>query len=676
MINGSLLGREFKIVGGAVQIMEAAAPKDGEKAPLRAAHMLAYTGGQMRINGWYRPVIVDLAGLQIAGRARPILKGHDSGRVVGHSTKIWVEGTNLRIDWVVSGTGADAREVVDNSANGFEWQASVGVWPDSVEEVKQGASAQANGRTFQGPVTIVRKGLLRESSVVALGADGDTSTSIAARLNNGDIEMDFNEWLKASGFEPDKITDVQRTALQAAFDALEASGADGKDEGQADAGTVAKIRADAAAEVKRIAAVTAAAKTHTDILEKAVEGGWDAEKTATQVELKELRANRPSAPFIGSGRQPVTAQVLEAGFALSAGVESDRVLKAYGEEATNRAEQFSKMGLRELCATCARIEGMDVPMVFGDGKAIIQAGFSTVSLPGVLENVIGKLVLQAYERGAPYALKLCKIGTVSNFNKVSRVRLLVGGFKKVAAGGELRHMPMADQKFTAQAETFGGTIVLTRQMVVNDDAGVLKDLADQIGQAGSDCIDFEFFTKLLANPGSFYHADNGNYNEGASTAFGHDSLSALRTLFRKRKAGPTAASKTSISVEPALLVVPPEIEAEAIRMNLSEDIMVNGAASKTTIGTKNVHKGKYEVVSPPHLSDDSFTGYSAAAYYLFADPNRLPSWELSFLNGIRTPTIARAVPPAGTLGLAWESYIDFGVDPQDPAGSAKSKGAA
>ena len=38
-----------------------------------------------------------------------------------------------------------------------------------------------------------------------------------------------------------------------------------------------------------------------------------------------------------------------------------------------------------------------MPRVFGDGKDTIRAGFSTISLPGILENVMNKTLLAAYE---------------------------------------------------------------------------------------------------------------------------------------------------------------------------------------------------------------------------------------------------------------------------------------
>lgn len=674
LLAASHAGREFKLTGEAVQFMEAAPGADGA-VQLKRATMVAYTGGAMNV-GWGRPVVVDLAGLRFSAKGMPILFAHDQRQVVGHATAIQVRD-HIAIDWVVSGTGAAAKEVVANSANGFVWQASVGVWPENVEEVKAGSTAQVNGRAVNGPAYVIRKGHLRESSVVALGADSETSASIAARLNNGEIDMNFEQWLKAKGFEPETLNDTQRSALKAAFDAEQAapSGAPANPPVAADADpagdAVARVRAQVAAEQERIALVTAKAGGNAELAARAVREGWTADKT----ELEALRASRPAAPGVGSGRPQPTAQVVEAGLCLSAGVAEARVLKAYGEEVTNLAGAFSRMGLRDLFRVCAQMEGKDIPAVFGDGSAVIQAGFSTISLPGIFENAMGKIMLQAYEQQESVALQICRIGSVSDFKQVSRLRLMADGFKKVGDGGELKSMNLAEQKYTAQADTYGASITLTRKDVLNDDLGALADISKHIGIAAANAIENEFFTLLLANTGNFFHANNSNYVSGAGTAFGYQALSDLKALFRKQKAGP-ANAKRSINIQPKILLGPVEIETDMETLIASAQVTVDGSSSKTVVATDNVHRNKYKVLSAPQLSDTTFTGNSAKAWYLFADPNIVAAFEAVFLNGNRNPVISRSAPPAGTLGVAWEAYIDFGIAQQDPRGAAMAKGEA
>jgi predicted ATP-grasp superfamily ATP-dependent carboligase len=72
---------------------------------------------------------------------------------------------------------------VELAKNGFEFQASVGVEPVEHGRVKPGEKVQVNNRTLSAPeggFTLVRKGKLREVSIVSMGCDDRTAVAIAA----------------------------------------------------------------------------------------------------------------------------------------------------------------------------------------------------------------------------------------------------------------------------------------------------------------------------------------------------------------------------------------------------------------------------------------------------------------------------------------------------------------
>ena len=161
-----------------VEATDAAA---GDKPALRRFAMTAYTGGAMALAGWPHPVVIDLAGLQVSAKGRPILKDHNRNLIVGHTDSIGIIGSTLQVAGVISGAGPVAREIVDSSRNGFPWQASIGAIAQNIEFVARNKSASANGRTFDGPVHIVRKSGLGEVSFVALGADENTTQHVPDR---------------------------------------------------------------------------------------------------------------------------------------------------------------------------------------------------------------------------------------------------------------------------------------------------------------------------------------------------------------------------------------------------------------------------------------------------------------------------------------------------------------
>ncbi|MBL8892488.1 MAG: hypothetical protein JNL67_21105 [Planctomycetaceae bacterium] len=142
---------------------------------------------------WPYPVVVDLAGMRVTRKSRPILKDHDRASIVGHTDDIMVGDSRLEVAGVISGVGNNAQEVIATSENGFPWQASLGANADKVVFIPEGKTATANSREFKGPVYIARKSTLGEVSFVALGADDDTEARIAAGQSGDDEDLDSEQ---------------------------------------------------------------------------------------------------------------------------------------------------------------------------------------------------------------------------------------------------------------------------------------------------------------------------------------------------------------------------------------------------------------------------------------------------------------------------------------------------
>ena len=410
-----------------INLQATEAAEEGKPA-LRKFSMVAYTGGAMRLGGWPYPVVVDLAGMRVTRKSRPILKDHDRASIVGHTDDIMVGDSRLEVAGVISGVGNTAQEVIATSENGFPWQASLGANADKVVFIPEGKTASANNREFKGPVYIARKSTLGEVSFVALGADDDTEARIAAGQSGDDEELDSEQ-------PDDDTTESDDSELEPVNASLDMGS---KPKRPVTSGVVSKMRIEAAAESKRIAGIRkVCAGKHPEIEARALEEGWSVTKT----ELAVLRIERPKAPDQQASQPMYRREVLEAACCLSVGLDETKLLKAYGERTLNAADPLRHIGLRELVAECARLEGFDVPRVFGDGTATIRAGFSTMSLPGILENVVNKTLLSAYESTPIAAFDLCSIGTVSDFKEISRYRLLgTGGFEKVAPDEELNRL--------------------------------------------------------------------------------------------------------------------------------------------------------------------------------------------------------------------------------------------
>ena len=685
--------------------VEAAAPGEAGAPALRRFSMTAYTGGPMMLAGWPHPVVVDLAGLQVAGggmKSRPILKDHNRSLIVGHTDAVRIEGSQLLVSGVISGAGPVAREIVESSRNGFPWQASLGAMaqPGGMEFIAKGKRAVANGREFEGPVHIARRSVLGEVSFVALGADDNTTANVAAAAIKED-DMTFDQWLTAKGFDATTLSEAQKTSLQAMFDAeqkaaaVTATATDTDPGAGGDTDVVARIRAETAAESKRIADVRRVCAVgggkHADLEAKAIAEGWDVTKT----ELEVLRAERPALASGGVRRDAEPAQAgraIEAALCLSAGIPEETVGKWYDQRTMNAALSgtLSNAGIHSALAYAIEAAGGSARMRRVDNDFIQTAfeannllrqqerqiraagGFSTISLSGILSNVANKTMLAAYTAVESVVAMFCAESDVSDFKEVTRYRLTgTGVFEKVGPDGELKHAGLSEQSYTNKVETFGRMFALNRQMMINDDLGAFLQIPRIIGRMSALKREEAVFELLLANPATFFGVGNKNFISGAATNLSIDSLTQAEQLFLDQ----TDTDGKPILLTPSVLLVPSSLKVTA------QVLMTETRINETTTTDKgkpgvNPHAGKWKPVASPYLNAQGISGGSAKAWYLFANPADVAAIEIAYLRGKRTPTIESGETDFNTLGMQWRGYFDFGVAMQDSRAAVKSKGEA
>jgi hypothetical protein len=214
--------------------IQAAADKDGKPDPSKRPTFAldAYNGGPMQVAGWYRPVIIDGAGVSVAASELPVYVTHEltMGNLVGQTRK-GVKVTNGKItaegDFTAKRESSDAyAQMLDHSSNGYQFQVSVGAGVKEYEMVEAGKSVIVNGKSHAGPVYVARKVTLNHIAIVPLGADTSTSATIAAQSGQENImKPTFEQWLVAQGKDASKLTDDAKNKLRAAYDALAAADA-------------------------------------------------------------------------------------------------------------------------------------------------------------------------------------------------------------------------------------------------------------------------------------------------------------------------------------------------------------------------------------------------------------------------------------------------------------------
>jgi hypothetical protein len=681
--------REVRLLEAAPEWSDLAAADDSGAPALRKFTMVAYTGGPMKVDGFFRPVVVDLAGLK-GPKQLPMFVQHDPTRIVGHG-EVEILPQQVRASGVVSGAGPAAAEVVASSRNGFPWQASIGATITELEVLREGEKATVNGRQVSGPVLIARKADLNEISFVPLGADRKTSARVAAQ-HQKDESMDFQDWLKAQGFDPEQLGDKQRSTLEAAFKAQQAppaaggnapggtpapagtpdlkAGAKGSDGADLETVELQASRQRRAAELERVAAIEAIEGIPAKIAAQAVKEGWTVEKA----ELATLRAARPTAPagHAHSAAADVNELVIQAAVCRTG--QLDSVEEHFDDKTLSAADKYFRrgLGLQQLILLAAATTGYHARDIRGDLENILRAAFSTASLSGILSNTANKFLLSGFMAVEQAWRLIAARRPVNDFKQITSYRMTgANEYLEVGPTGELKHGKLDEESYTNQARTYGRLLAITRTMIRNDDLGALSDLPRKLGRGGALKLNDVFWTAFLANT-DFFKSDNNNYFEGAATNLQSSSLKTAVEKFRKQ----VDADGKPLGAMPKFLLVPPEEEVTADELFFSTNHNTGGAASTAKVPNRNVFAGKYQPVMSAYLSNSSYTGYSTTAWYLLADPEDVPVIEVCFLDGVETPTIESAAADFDQLGINLRGYWDFGVAKQDHRGGVKSKGAA
>lgn len=679
--------------------LEAKPSADGAPAMPRFT-MVANTGKvPMRLEGWRYPVVMDFAGLSIPSQSRPIRLQHDPLQGVGHTERIAIEGGNLVASGVISRDTPAARDVAASGKNGFPWQASVGARADEVEFVAEGKAVTVNDTQFSGPVNVARKSTLGEISFVDLGADDQTSATVAASspappASTKGAPTVFEQWLQAKGFDPAALTDDQTKNLRAMYDAEQKQPRE-KSPPAEQFGQIVKA---AQEEQERQAEITRVFKAAIDerpmMLDefRVMADAAMANKaiTVTMFELEVLRASRARVgPAIHArGADPKAGpKMIEAAVCIAGRL--DGIEKKFDQQTLNAAyDRFPNgLGLRDLLAIAARENGYSAPTtrdVAGllraafprthadDGRQIRAEGFSTISLPGILSNIANKFLLASFQAVEDSWRMIASTRGVNDFKTITSYSLTGDlTYEKLGPAGEIKHGTVGELSYTNAADTYAKTLAVTRKDIINDDLGALTAVPKKLGRGAALKINDVFWTAFLAGVGVTWTSGNANLISGATTNLSSTSLATALKTFRKQ----IDPDSKPIAVTPRLLLIPPELEITADELMTSTAINTGGSSSTDKVPNRNVWVNKFTPVMSTYLSNTAYTGYSLTAWWLLADPNDLSTIEICFLNGREMPVVETAEADFDTLGIQMRGYHDFGVAIQEYRASVRSAGA-
>lgn len=244
----------------------------------------AYSGGFVPGYG----VVIDLSTTEFAQKM-PLLANHDHTLMVGVINEGNKDDGKMSVSGVLFSdiAGSRAEQIAQFAQRGMPFQMSVGLYGYNELYVPAGKSEQVNGQEFQGPVTVLRGGKVREVSVVALGADPNTEA----------------QFFNAQPTTPQEKPSMDLNALTARVAELTAELAAAK------SSTQAAIEAAVSAERARIQSIEAQAIPGHEALILSLK--FDGKSTAGDAAIAVLAAERASraahlTASTGDAPKPVT----------------------------------------------------------------------------------------------------------------------------------------------------------------------------------------------------------------------------------------------------------------------------------------------------------------------------------------------------------------------------------
>lgn len=302
-------------------------------------------------------------------------------------------------------------------------------------------------------------------------------------------------------------------------------------------------------------------------------------------------------------------------------------------------------------------------------------GHTTSDFPNLLENVMHKLLLVAYHGAQTTWQRIARIGDLTDFRAHPRYRFgTFSDIKTVNQAGNYEQGTISDaEKDSITAVRKGRILVVSRELVVNDDLQALSDAARSLGRAANRTIDKDLYALLALNSGNGPTLGDGVAMFNGTTT-GHKNIAVTAAV-------PTMTSLDAARVQMAKQLDPSGNDYVDIRPSIAWCPLALGSTFRTLneaqydpVDNKfqkpNVVRGLFrDVVDSPRLD-----ALSAQVWYVLADPNEEPVFEVGFIGGVREPRVEQE-QQFSSDSLQWKVVHEYGVAGIGYRGILKNAGA-
>lgn len=295
---------------------------------------------------------------------------------------------------------------------------------------------------------------------------------------------------------------------------------------------------------------------------------------------------------------------------------------------------------------------------------------STSDFPVLLENTMHKALQAAWNIAPDTWSKFCAVGSVSDFRAHNRYKVgSLANLQAVNELGEFKYAAIPDgEKTSISATTKGNIVSISRQAIVNDDMAALTSIPAMMGRAAKRSIEVDVYALL-------------NSASGVGPTMG-DSVAMFHSSHGNLAASGAVPTMALVDAARAAMAVQKDISGNDY-LDLRPVIALCGTAQGGNL--RSINDAQYDPDTANKLQKpnivrglvreviDSPRTY-LTSWYLFADPNECPAFEVAFLNGEQEPFME--MQNGFTVdGVAYKVRLDYGVAAREWRGVYRNPGA-
>ncbi len=569
----------------------------------------------------------------------PLIDSHDRGTVkniLGSVRDFKIENNKV-IGRLFFSKSKDAQEALLKVREGHLDSGSVGYRQEETVYIPEGESLVKNGKEYNGELYLTTKWALQEFSLVAIGADS------GAKARNENVQVSESAAREAA----EKITEEKSMPAEIKERA----------EGTVTTENQAK---DGIKEVTiRSARISELCAKHgcADKAAEYIRSGASVEQVQDAI-LDTIQAR--TVPLSTASRIEVGTEDVEKKRAAAV----DGILIRSGIKLASPApgaKDYSTLSFENIARNCLRASNVDTSYM--GREEIMKRALSTSDFPNILANVASKSVMKGYEAGQQTYRIWAKTGMLPDFKTASRVAL--GDAPEMLlneSGEEVQQGVIGDRGESITLKTYARKLVITRQALINDDAGLFNRMFFAFGQRAANQIEAAAYgvlidNKSLADGVKLFHSDHDNLEGTSKGIVDSTKLSiAMAAIGNQKSDGGMALSLMGRYILGGF----ENLVAASILCNSTTDATASSNADFNPY--KNM--GLVPVISG-HIPGKK--------WFLVAD--NIDTVEVAFLNGKDTPTIEAIDNDGSVLGRTYLAYIDYAAKALDYRGMFCNPGA-